>query len=95
MRGEVSAFEYWSLRKVGDQFGEVNVPMKLSSREGGLEPEEFLPLHEKKLTEAITRFITGTDPFIAKENPDYPGYSDYDQLMRLEEWAFEPDGDQA
>ncbi|MDJ0977386.1 MAG: double-strand break repair protein AddB [Erythrobacter sp.] len=90
-RGEATAFEYWSLRKKDDHFGEISVPMKLSSRERGLEPEEFLPLHEAKLTEAITDYITGAKPFTAKENPDYPGYTDYDQLMRLEEWIFEPD----
>ncbi|MEM6493309.1 MAG: double-strand break repair protein AddB [Pseudomonadota bacterium] len=88
LRGEVSAFEYWSLRKMGDAFGEISVPMKLGPRETGLEPHEFLPLHEAKLTEAIDRFILGAEPFTAKENPDYPGYSDYDQLMRLEEWVF-------
>ena len=89
LRGEASLFEYWSLRKKGDAFGEITSPMKLTSREQGLEPEEFLPLHEAKLTEAITRYIIGSDPFTAKENPDYPGYTDYDQLMRLEEWVFE------
>ncbi|MEM1197409.1 MAG: double-strand break repair protein AddB [Pseudomonadota bacterium] len=93
LQGEASAFEYWSLRKSGDQFGEINVPMKLSARESGLTLEEFLPLHEAKLTEAITRYITGNAPFTAKENPDYPGYTDYDQLMRLEEWVFEQGGD--
>ncbi len=89
LSGEASLFEYWSLRKKGEHFGEISSPMKLTSREQGLEPDEFLPLHERKLTEAITRYITGSDPFTAKENPDYPGYTDYDQLMRLEEWVFD------
>ncbi|MEO1488821.1 MAG: double-strand break repair protein AddB, partial [Pseudomonadota bacterium] len=89
IQGQTSAFEYWSLRKVGEAFGEVSAPMKLSSRESGLEPDEFLPRHEARLQEAIERYILGSDPFTAKENPDYPGYSDYDQLMRLEEWAYE------
>ncbi len=88
LRAQASVFEYWSLRKKGEEFGEISVPMKLSARETGLEPDEFLPLHEAKLTEAIERYILGTAPFVAKENPDYPGYSDYDQLMRLEEWVF-------
>ena len=89
LRTDASLNEYWSLRKKGDQFGEITSPMKLSSREQGLEPDEFLPLHEAKLAEAITRYITGSAPFTAKENPDYPGYTDYDQLMRLEEWVFD------
>lgn len=87
--GETSRFEYWSLRKVKDLFGEISVPMKMGPRESGLEPDEFLPLHEAKLTKAITRYILGGEPFTAKENPDYPGYTDYDQLMRLEEWQYE------
>ncbi|MDY7098843.1 MAG: double-strand break repair protein AddB [Pseudomonadota bacterium] len=92
LKAEPSAFEYWSLRKVKDLYGERSIPMKLSSRQTGLEPDEFLPLHEDKLQEAITRYITGSQPFIAKENPDYPGYTDYDQLMRLEEWQFQSEG---
>ena len=91
MRGEARRFEYWSLRKSGENFGEISVPLKEDGGRSGLEPEEFLPLHEAKLSEAITRFIKGSAPFTAKENPNYPGYTDYDQLMRLEEWVFEPE----
>ena len=36
--------------------------------------------------EAIAGWIFGDRPFTAKPNPDYPGYTDYDQLMRLDEW---------
>jgi ATP-dependent helicase/nuclease subunit B len=84
--GDAGAFEYWSLGKENDGFGKCQSPMKLSSREKGLTPEEFLPHHIDKLSDAIRRFIKGTDPFTARENPDYKGYTDYDQLMRLEEW---------
>jgi ATP-dependent helicase/nuclease subunit B len=28
----------------------------------------------------------GSEPFTARLNPDLAGYSDYDQLMRLDEW---------
>ena len=28
----------------------------------------------------------GEEPFTARLNPDLPGYNDYDQLMRLDEW---------
>jgi ATP-dependent helicase/nuclease subunit B len=84
--GEARQFEFWSLRKSDGEFGERFVPMKLDTRQGGLTPEEFLPRHEDKLADAIRRYIKGTEPFTAKENPDYKGYTDYDQLMRLEEW---------
>ena len=51
-----------------------------------MEPEEFLPRTREKLGLAIGKYIKGTDPFTARENPDYPAYDTYDQLMRLEEW---------
>ncbi len=86
LSGDVSAFEYWSLAKKDGEFGYCDVPMKVGNKRSGLEPEEFLPRHEHFLDQAISRFILGRDPFTAKENPDYPGYTDYDQLMRLEEW---------
>lgn len=85
--GAATDFEYWSFGKKDDSFGKRQSPMKLSTRESGLPPEEFLPHHVKKLSEAIRLFIRGSKPFIARENPDYKGYNEYDQLMRLEEWA--------
>jgi ATP-dependent helicase/nuclease subunit B len=87
--GTASDFEYWSFgRKKSDQpFGYVDVPMKVGRKTKGLLPEEFLPHHRDKLNEAIARFILGDEPFTARENPDYEGYNDFDQLMRLEEWA--------
>lgn len=81
-----TGFEYWSFGKKDDGFGNRQSPMKLSTRETGLPPEEFLPHHRVKLAEAIARYIKGSEPFTARENPDYKGYTDYDQLMRLEEW---------
>lgn len=85
--GDATRFEFWSLRKQDGEFGERFSPLKLSSRQDGLEPQEFLPEHKEKLHTAITKYLNGDAPFTAKENPDYPGYSEYDQLMRLEEWV--------
>jgi ATP-dependent helicase/nuclease subunit B len=84
--GDAGCFEYWSLNKHDGEFGERFIPMRLTDRQSGLAPDEFLPRHEDKLDEAIDRYIRGDEPFRAKENPDYPGYTEYDQLMRLEEW---------
>ena len=97
VKGLASAFEYWSFarQKGQDGFGYVAVPMKTEGKKTGILPEDFLPHHRTKLAEAIARFIIGTEPFTARENPDYEGYHDYDQLMRLEEWAIrltEPGG---
>ncbi|MCX9148529.1 double-strand break repair protein AddB [Erythrobacter sp. WG] len=84
--GEAGAFEYWSFKRDDDGFGKREIPMKLGSRQQGLTPEQFLPHHEAKLAEAIEDYIQGREPFLARANPDYKGYTDYDQLMRLEEW---------
>ena len=86
LSGEASRFEYWSLAKKDKEFGSVDQPMKTGNRKVGLEPAEFLPRHEDYLETAISTYLLGNAPFTAKENPDYPGYSDYDQLMRLQEW---------
>jgi len=85
--GEPTAFEYWSLAKNRDgDFGYIETPLKVGSKRVGIAPESFLPLTEKKLREAIADYIRGAEPFTARKNPDYPGYADYDQLMRLDEW---------
>lgn len=83
---DASGFEYWSFGKKDDSFGKCEVPMKIGKATTGLLPEDFIPHHVDKLSEAIRRFIKGADPFKARANPDYKGYTDYDQLMRLEEW---------
>jgi len=87
LRGDVGRFEYWSLAKEGGDLGYAKQPMKLTSRQSGLTPEQFLPAHEAFLDKAIQAYLLGDTPFRAKENPVYPGYTDYDQLMRLEEWV--------
>ncbi|MEQ5786872.1 double-strand break repair protein AddB [Erythrobacter sp. NFXS35] len=84
--GAASTFEYWSFGKDDSDFGKRQGPMKLTSREKGLTLEEFLPHHTAKLAEAIGKYIKGAEPFKARENPDYKGYNEYDQLMRLDEW---------
>ncbi|WP_394728414.1 double-strand break repair protein AddB [Altererythrobacter sp. GH1-8] len=86
LSGKPSSFEFWSLRKANGEFGELFKPYKDGPKQGGLLPEDFIPHHEAKLFEAIRDYIKGRKPFTAKLNPDYPGYADFDQLMRLEEW---------
>ncbi|QIQ86265.1 double-strand break repair protein AddB [Erythrobacter sp.] len=91
--GDATRFEYWSLGRDSKRskdgppaFGYVKEPVRTGRMKTGVPPEDFLPHHEERLREAIRRYIRGDDPFRARENPDYPGYHDYDQLMRLEEW---------
>ncbi|MEP3421056.1 MAG: double-strand break repair protein AddB [Erythrobacter sp.] len=93
--GDATKFEYWSLAKKSGEFAYQDEPLKTGRKRSGLTPEEFLPCHEDFLNKAIGTYLLGDAPFTAKENPDYPGYSDYDQLMRLEEWVIrlsEPGG---
>lgn len=88
IKGTASRFEYWSLGKPrkGEGFGYTETPMLEGGAKKGLLPEEYLPFHGAKLHEAIARYINGSEPFTARANPDYQGYNEYDQLMRLEEW---------
>ena len=85
--GEPGAFEYWSLGRNKDRgFGLVKSPVKAPGNRAAMQPEDFLPTTRVYLREAIARWILGDEPFTARLNPDLPNYSDYDQLMRLDEW---------
>lgn len=88
VKGTSSRFEYWSLgkSKKDEGFGYIETPMKEGNAKTGLLPDEYLTFHAGKLESAISLFIKGRKPFLARENPDYKGYTEYDQLMRLEEW---------
>lgn len=93
-RGEPEAYEYWSLgaSKTSETgFGYAETPLKLGNKRSGLMPEELLPLTERKLREAVEGYIKGSRPFRARENPNYPAYDTYDQLMRLAEWMVRMD----
>ncbi len=90
VKGEPTEFEYWSLakdpkRKTENRFGYIASPIK-TTKSDGIEQEDFLDTTENFLTEAIERWILGSEPFTARLNPDLPVYNDFDQLMRLDEW---------
>ena len=89
LSGDSTRFEYWSLAKKAGEFGFIETPLKVGSKRSGLEPEDMLPSTEEYLDQAIKNFIKGDEPFTAKLNPNYPGYDEYDQLMRLEEWQIQ------
>ena len=74
------AFEYWSLIKDRDHFGKC---VKADKEVG---PAQFLATAEEMFSKAAAAYLTGTDAFTAKLNPAYAPYTEYDQLMRLEEW---------
>lgn len=89
LQGEPELFEYWSLGKSAKSdtgFGYVATPVKVEGKRSGIPPEDFLPLAQEFLDDALDRWILGDQPFTARLNPNAPGYDTYDQLMRLQEW---------
>lgn len=93
-QGDPEAYEYWSLGASKDSetgFGYAETPLKVGNKRSGVAPDELLPLTERKLREAVEGYIKGSRPFRARENPDYPAYDTYDQLMRLSEWLVRMD----
>ena len=83
--GKAAAFEYWSLAR--DQqtrdFGKISSPT--TGKYAVTEPEAFVAEISDQFAKAAAKWLTGNDPFTAKLSPEY-AWSDYDQLMRLEEW---------
>ncbi|VWX51260.1 double-strand break repair protein AddB [Novosphingobium sp. 9U] len=92
--GEAQHFEYWSLAKQAgkDQFGYWNEPILEDKKKSGIPRDRFLAETARYLDDALDRWILGAEPFTARLNPDLPGYADYDQLMRLDEWIVQLGG---
>ena len=85
--GEPARFEYWSLgRNKENGFGYMDTPVLGGRKKSGIPLEDFLIKTDEFLQEAIARWLLGDEPFTARLNPDLPSYTDYDQLMRLDEW---------
>ena len=89
LQGEVQKFEYWSLAKSEKSvtgFGYISSPVKDGRNRSDVEAEDFLPMAEDYLHEALDKWILGEAPFTARLNPDAVTYNTFDQLMRLDEW---------
>jgi len=83
--GAVTGFEYWSLAKKNDQFGYIESPAQ--GRGNYITPpENMIPQSVAFFEEAVRDWILGERPFTAKLHPEYAPYTEYDQLMRLDEW---------
>ena len=72
---------YWNQKTDATTWNKPDRPA-----EEDVERDKFLSESRRMLQDALDRWITGTEPFTARLNPDLPGYNDYDQLMRLDEW---------
>jgi ATP-dependent helicase/nuclease subunit B len=79
--GNTGAHEYWSLaKKQGrDHFGYVEAM-------DDDDPDRFRATAQAVFSDAVDRWLLGSEPFVAKLHPAFAPYGDYDQLMRLEEW---------
>ena len=84
--GMPRAFEYWSLSRKGDRFGWRDEPILEGRKRSGVPRDEFLAITRGYLHDALDQWILGSAPFTARLNPDLVGYSEYDQVMRLDEW---------
>ncbi len=97
VEGEAGAFEYWSLNKNDDNlftgFGKRSSPIAGAQGPKGVPFEEFLDKSASYLFDAIRRWIKGDEAFKARLNPELASYTDYDQLMRLDEWQARSEGD--
>jgi ATP-dependent helicase/nuclease subunit B len=83
--GIASTFEYWLLSrdaKTGT-FGKIRQALGKSKT---LDSADVTSAALDHFSEAAARWLTGMEPFLAKTHPEYAPYSDYDQLMRYEEW---------
>jgi ATP-dependent helicase/nuclease subunit B len=84
VNGQAMGFEYWSLAKNDKNkwgFGSIKSPAKAKNGE----IVEVVPNALRFAREAVENWIIGDAPFTAKLHPEY-AYSDYDHLMRLNEW---------
>ncbi len=88
LSGTPTRFEYWSLsrRRDGSGFGWTDEPIREGRKRSGVPRDEFLDRTRAFLHDALDTWILGSEPFTARLNPNLAGYTDYDQLMRLDEW---------
>jgi ATP-dependent helicase/nuclease subunit B len=87
VKGTALRFEYWSLAKNKERaFGLISVANSTKASDNKLAAEDFVAFVKGQAEDALSRWILGTEPFTAKLHPEYSNYTDYDQLMRLQEW---------
>ncbi len=81
--GTASQFEYWSLARQQKAAGYGYVRSALAKDQTAA---AFLGIVEAHFSRAVETWLTGDAPFTAKLQPDY-AYTEYDHLMRYDEWA--------
>lgn len=84
----VSGFEYWKLSKDprSGNFGYKRPMTDASGVHKRIVTDTFLPMVAEFFDDAVRRWLVGDEPFKARPHSDAPVFTDYDQLMRLDEW---------
>ena len=67
-------------------FGYVDTPVDPAGARNKVPTADFASIAAANFTDAVGRWLTGTEPFTAKLVPEYAPYAEYDQLMRRDEW---------
>jgi ATP-dependent helicase/nuclease subunit B len=83
----VSAYEYWAVTRKDK--GRIGMRKVIADESGGrhqMPAQEMPALIAGFFDDAARRWLTGSEPFTARPNPDAPVFDTYDQLMRLDEW---------
>ncbi|WP_414899543.1 double-strand break repair protein AddB [Sphingomonas flavalba] len=87
IEGTAAGFEYWSLARGRDGgFGHVASPVDPAGARDRIVTADFTRHAADIFAAAAERWLTGDAPFVAKLSPEHAPYTDYDQLMRLDEW---------
>lgn len=83
--GTASQFEYWTLARDKGGFGSIKIPTSDRHRPGRIMTGDLVAFAETEAIRILNHWINGTAPFTAMLAPAY-SYSEYNQLMRLQEW---------
>lgn len=82
-----TGFEYWSLgRSRAGGFGYIETPCDPAGKNGRIPTDAFVDLVAVQFADVAETYLSGTAPFVARPHPDAPVFTDYDHLMRLDEW---------
>lgn len=83
--GSAAMFEYWSqARGKARSYGKITSPTAGRGANKS-DPEHFVGDVFQQFERAVDDWLLGSEPFAAKARPDL-AYSEFDQLMRYDEW---------
>jgi ATP-dependent helicase/nuclease subunit B len=85
VEGTAEAYEYWSQKRAKDgKYGTASSPTS-GRGQNKSDPESFAADMFAHFEQAVDAWLLGDEPFHAKLKPDF-AFSDYDHLMRYDEW---------